>query len=98
MATSNHATMPPSHQEGVPPTMLETIRKVVKQVGKEAATHRFTEEEKRKLAELVYTYERQGYRTSENEITRIAVNWLLLEYAEQGVNSVLASLLRVLHE
>ncbi len=66
------------------PDMLEEMRQAVKQLGKEAATHRFTPEEKRTLADLVYTYNRQGYRTSENEITRIAVNWLLLDFKERG--------------
>lgn len=77
---------------------LETIRKAVKQLGKEAATHRFTPHEKNVLAHIVYTYTRQGYRTSENEITRIAVNWLLLDYKEQGEQSVLAQMLELLHK
>lgn len=96
--SSNHEVVPPRHHDTMPPNMVEVIRKVVKQVGKEAATHRFTEEEKRKLADIVYTYERQGYRTSENEITRIAVNWLMWDYQEQGATSVLARLLKALHE
>lgn len=77
---------------------LETIRKSVKQLGKEAATHRFTAQEKNVLADIVYTYTRQGYRTSENEITRIAVNWLLLDYQERGEQSVLAQMLELLHK
>ena len=81
----------------VSPDKLEGIRKVVKQLGKEAATHRFTIEEKRAVADLVYTYNRQGYRTSENEITRIAVNWLLLDFKERGEQSVLSRMLELLH-
>lgn len=77
---------------------LETIRKTVRQIGKEAATHRFTTEEKNVLADIVYTYTRQGYRTSENEITRIAVNWLILDYQERGEHSVLARMLEALHK
>lgn len=77
---------------------LETIRKAVRQLGKEAATHRFTPHEKNVLADIVYTYTRQGYRTSENEITRIAVNWLLLDYHERGEQSVLAQMLELLHK
>lgn len=77
---------------------LETIRKSVKQLGKEAATHRFTSHEKNVLADIVYTYTRQGYRTSENEITRIAVNWLLLDYKERKEQSVLAQMLELLHK
>ncbi|MCC6167439.1 MAG: hypothetical protein IT329_09460 [Caldilineaceae bacterium] len=76
----------------------ETIRKSVKQIGKEAATHRFTTHEKNVLADIVYTYTRQGYRTSENEITRIAVNWLILDYQERRAQSVLARMLEVLHK
>ena len=79
------------------PDMLEEVRRVVKQLGKEAATHRFTGEEKRAIADLVYTYHRQGYKTSENEITRIAVNWLLLDFNERGEQSVLARMLDLLH-
>ena len=79
------------------PAVLETMRKAVKEFGKEAATHRFTEAEKRALAEIVYTYERQGYRTSENEITRIAIHWLLQDYYQSGTQSVLARLLESLH-
>ena len=50
--------------------MLEEVRKAARQIGKEAATHRFTAIEKRQLADSVYTYARQGIKTSENEITR----------------------------
>lgn len=78
-------------------TMLETLRKEVKRVGKEAATHRFTAEEKNAIADLVYTYSRRDVRTSENEITRIAVNWLLFDYQEHSAQSVLARMLESLH-
>ncbi|MCC6457223.1 MAG: hypothetical protein IT328_19870 [Caldilineaceae bacterium] len=78
-------------------TPLDEIRKAVKQLGKEAATHRFTVEEKAAIADIVYTYSRQGIRTSENELTRIAVNWLLVDYRQNGGTSVLARLLEELH-
>jgi hypothetical protein len=94
----NPETGPPRHHDTMTPPMVEGVRKAVKRVGKEAATYRFTPEEKQHLADIVYTYGRQGYRTSENEITRIAVNWLLWDYQEQGEHSVLARLLKVLHE
>lgn len=76
---------------------LDEIRKAVKQLGKELSTHRFTTEEKTALSDIVYTYSRQGIRTSENEITRIGVNWLLVDYQQNGVNSVLARMLERLH-
>ncbi len=53
-------------QSGYPDKIIETIRKAVKQLGKEAATHRFTLEEKKLLRDIVYTYETRGIRTSEN--------------------------------
>ncbi|HEX9597532.1 MAG TPA: hypothetical protein VF982_11680 [Anaerolineales bacterium] len=98
---SNHATMPPRQQDGVSPEEtergIEPIRQVVKQVGKEAATYRLTREEKRWLGELVYRFGQKGYRTSENEITRIAINWLLRDHQAHGAKSVLAQLLEALH-
>src|SRR5690349_11641441 len=62
---SNHDTTTPDKED----ELLEKARKAVKQIGKEAATHRFTLEEKNNLADIEYTYRRQGIRTSENEIT-----------------------------
>lgn len=110
---SNQATMPPRHQETLVshhqeplhpdthepmlPSMLEAIRKTVRYVGKEAATYRLTEAEKQHLADIVYTYKRRGYRTSDNELARIAINWLILDYQEQGEQSVLARVLEALH-
>lgn len=66
---------------------------VKEQLGVKAATYRFTPEEKRALRELVYTYEGTGTRTSENEIIRIALNWLLADYQQHGQASILAQTL-----
>ena len=105
MPPRNNATTQPANDataasanDGAPdPALLEAVRKTTKQIGKEAATHRFTAAEKQMIAEIVYTCARQGTRTSENEITRIAVNWLLLDYDRHGDQSVLAKLLASLH-
>ena len=78
--------------------MVQRLRKAVKHLGKEAATYRFTEEEKEALADAVYTYGRQKYRTSENEIVRIGINWLLEDYQASGEESVLHKVLEALHE
>lgn len=80
------------------PSMVRRLRKAVKQVGKEAATHRFTQAEKESLRDIVYTYGRQGYRTSENEIARIGVNWVVEDYRENGKRSVLHRILKALKE
>lgn len=94
----NHEPMTPRHRENANPSMVETVRKAVKQVGKEAATHRFTIDEKRAIADIVYTYGRQGYRTSENEIARIAINWLVQDYQRNGPESVLEQVCKALRE
>src|SRR5438105_8808569 len=93
-----HATMPPrNHETTTLPqeeSIEEKVRKAVKQIGKEAATHRFTLAEKNALADIEYRYKRQGIRTSENEITRIAMNSIVEEYRQNGENSMLAKLLK----
>lgn len=79
-------------------TIVEVIRRAVKEIGKEAATHRFTAEEKKAIADLIYTYKNEGVRTSENEIARIAVNFVVQDYKENGKNSILDKVLRALNE
>jgi hypothetical protein len=74
----------------------ERIRTAVRRLGKEAATHRFTVEEKRALGEIVYRYGRRGWRTSENEVVRVAVNWLLADHRERGERSLLHRVLAAL--
>ena len=73
--------------------LFEIVRKAVKKIGKEAATHRFTLDEKHQLADIEYTYKRRGIRTTENEITRIAINYFVEDYRLNGEHSLLAKLL-----
>lgn len=94
----HHETTVSRYHETTVSSMVEDIRRAVKQVGKEAATHRFTPEEKRAVADLIYTYNRHGHKTSENEITRIAINWLLLDYRDNGRESVLDKVIKALKE
>ena len=89
----NHDTMIPSEDQHI----FEIVRKSVKHIGKEAATHRFTLEEKNELADIEYTYKRQGIRTSENEITRIAINYFVEDYRQNGEQSLLAKILKRLN-
>ena len=77
--------------------ILEAVRKAVKQVGKEAATQRLTLEEKQALADIEYSYQRQGIRTSGNEIMRIATNYIIRDYRKNGENSVLAKIIKQLN-
>ena len=90
----NHETMVSPYHDAI----INIVRKAVKQLGKEAATHRFTDEEKKALADIIYTYRSQGLRTSENEITRIAVNFIIEDYQRNGRGSVLDKTLKKLNE
>jgi hypothetical protein len=78
------------------PTVIDGIRKVVKVPGREVSFVRLTPAEKAQLAEIVYAYKRRGQKTSENEINRIALNYLLRDYQEHGEQSVLARVLAAL--
>jgi hypothetical protein len=98
----HHDTMPASNQESMQPeihgVVIDLIRKAVKEVGKEAATHRFTITEKKELADLIYTYKNRGFKTTENEIARISVNFIVEDHKVNGENSVLHKLLKALNE
>ena len=102
MIPSNHDTTVSRYQDTTTPQVygvaIEIIRKAVKEFGKEAATHRFTEAEKKEIADLLYTYKNRGIKTSENEIARIAVNFVVEDYKVNGENSVLHKLLKALRE
>ena len=102
MTPRNHDTTVSRYHETTTPRIhgvaVEIVRKAVKEYGKEAATHRFTVAEKREIADLIYTYKNQGIKTSENEVTRIAVNFVIEDYKENGENSVLHKILEALNE
>lgn len=98
-ARSHDAATPRAHDTVTPSEeVIETIRKAVKQLGKEDATYRFTDVEKKALADVVYTYSRAGVRTSQNEITRIGINYVMEDYRSAGKYSVLARVLERLNE
>lgn len=76
--------------------VIEAIRRIVKVPGKEVSFVRLTQNEKGQLTDIVYTYKRRGHRTTENEINRIAVNFILEDYHAHGEASVLARVLEAL--
>jgi hypothetical protein len=88
-----HDTTTPEQDSDI----FEVVRKAVRQLGKEAATHRFTLAEKNLLADIEYTYKREGIRTSENEITRISINYIIEDYRQNGEESILAKILKRLN-
>ncbi len=79
-----------------PDDAIETIRKAVKVAGKEVSFVRLTPEEKGQLADIIYTYKRQGKKTTENEISRIAVNYIVHDYRANGEQSILARVIDAL--
>lgn len=106
---SNDDTMIPRHRDTMIPRhhdttvslaeedMFEVIRKAVKQIGKESATQRLTIEEKQQLRDIEYSYDRQGIKTTGNEIIRIATNFIVLDYQKNGENSILGNVLKKLN-
>jgi len=98
----HHDTMTPRYQDTTTPqihgVVIELIRKAVKEFGKDAATNRFTVDEKKEIADLIYTYKNRGIKTSENEIARVSVNFVVEDYKVNGENSVLHKILKALNE
>jgi hypothetical protein len=76
--------------------LIETIRRTVKKGGKEVSFVRLTQTEKDQLADIVYTFKRQGKKTTENEINRIAINFLLEDYKRNGEESMLVKVIEAL--
>src|SRR6266496_1240262 len=76
---------------------IEETRKILKLLGKEVIYVRSTQEEKDQIGDIVYTLKRQGMKTSDNEICRIAINIVLAEYKTNGEQSVLGKVLKALH-
>ena len=101
---STHGTKEPANQPSTVSgnhatttrDLVRRIRQAVHRIGKEAATYRFTRDEKIGLMEIVYQQGKVGIRTSENEIVRVGVNWLLQNHRMQGEGSILSLVLEAL--
>lgn len=78
------------------PDVIEAIRQIVKLPGREVSYVRLTPEEKARLSDVIYTFKRQGQKTTETEVNRIALNYLLNDFFEHGEQSVLARVLAAL--
>ena len=101
MQPRNHDTVIPRDQDTMLPSseedIIETIRKTVKQIGKESATHRCTIEEKDASDDIVYLFKKHHIFTSDNEIRRIGTNFIIADYHKNGENSILAKVLKRLN-
>jgi hypothetical protein len=97
---SNHDTTVPRHNDTTTESnddVIEIVRKAVKPLGEKAATHRFTADEKDAIADMVYALKKKGITTSENEITRIAINYLIWDYRQSKQTSILSRVLERLN-
>jgi hypothetical protein len=98
---SSHANTSASVLANIQNDIVETIRKTVKQVGKDTLFVRLTADEKHQVASVVYAlnemYRGEGRKTSENEIGRIGLNFLLEDYKVNGEQSILARVLAALN-
>lgn len=94
MVSSHRGSVVSRYQEST----IENIRRAVKEFGKEAATHRFTLAEKRAIANIVHSLHMQGIRTTENEVTRIAINYVIDEFNRQEKESLLGLVIKALKQ
>ena len=76
---------------------IERIRKIVKDGGREVTFTRLSHEEKQQMKDLIYTYGRLGIKTTENDIVRIALNYILEDYQASGKASILERVLEALN-
>ena len=91
----NHQdTMPPSHHDD----RIESVRKAVKVIGKEAATYRLTKKEKQALLEIIFAYRLKGVKVSENAIARIAINYFINDFKTNPTNSILQAVIDALNQ
>jgi uncharacterized membrane protein YgaE (UPF0421/DUF939 family) len=83
---SNRATLKSRHHD----TMIASISKVTREIGKEASTYRLTNKEKTALVEIIYHFRMRNVRLTENEIARIALNFIIDDFKYQKKDSILA--------
>ena len=81
-----------NHQDVV----IESLRKAVKPLGDRVSYVRLTDAEKDRLQEVVTTLSQQGLKTTENEVSRIAIAYLLTDHDRNGRNSIVARVVEAL--
>jgi hypothetical protein len=77
--------------------LVERIRKTVRNTGRGQYSYvRVTEEEKAALADFLHAYGRRNTKSSETEVMRIGLGFLLADYEEKGNDSLLIKVLTAL--
>jgi hypothetical protein len=93
MRSSQPESMHASTRANYPDRLIEILRKAVKEYGREISYVRLTPLEKSLLADIVYTCRKQGTKTTENEINRIAINYMIKDFEAHGKESLLIKVL-----
>ena len=85
---------PPRHRDTISPnhhdSMIASITSSIREIGKEASTYRLTRTEKTALIEIIYHYRMQNIRLNENEIARIAIKFITIDFKNKKKDSILA--------
>lgn len=87
-----HAIMTPHYHD----SMTATIAKSVREVGKEVCTYRLTQKEKTALVEIIYHFRMRNCKLSENEIARIAINFLIEDFKADKNTCMLSSIAKAM--
>ena len=87
-----HAIMTPRYHD----TTTATIAKSVRETGKEVCTYRLTQKEKTALIEIIYHFRMRNCRLSENEIARIAINFLIEDFKSEKKDCMLSSIVKAM--
>ena len=80
-----------------PDDIIATIVKSMRAVGKEGCTYRLTQREKTALIEIIYHFRMRNCRLSENEIARIAINFLIEDFKANKNDCLLRSIIDSMH-
>jgi hypothetical protein len=72
----------------------QKLAETLKEVGRERTSLRMTEDEKAGVAQIVYNLRAEGVKLSENDVFRVALNFVLEDYEFNTPNSLIESVLK----
>lgn len=96
VGTSKQVVVPPKVPSVVPTdeeSYVDVVRKAVRWPGKEGANLRLTQEEVKKLKDVIRHFEDKGYYTDRTQLTRIALNYALHDFETNGDKSLLSEIM-----
>ena len=77
---------------------IEEVRKAVRLVGTNNSSHRLTNEEKEAITDIIYALKKKGFNTNENQIARIAIDYLIADFRKNKQSSFLTRMLERLND